>query len=129
MPNTGQFSGSFGQGRGPLLDTLRRAIEHRDADQVTSLFADDAELRIISKNHKPSAPQVLRGKSEIAKYLKDVYGRAMTHELQDPVVGEDGLSFLEACRYDDGTRVLGSTTIKLRDGKIARETVVEAWDE
>jgi hypothetical protein len=33
-----------------------------------------------------------------------------------------------ACRYDTGERVLTSETCQLRDGRIARETLVQAWD-
>jgi hypothetical protein len=33
-----------------------------------------------------------------------------------------------ACAYPDGTRVFCSTIAELRDGRIVRERVVQAWD-
>jgi hypothetical protein len=53
----------------------------------------------------------------------------MTHRVENEVVGENRVAFNEACEYPDGTRVLGAQTLELRDGKIARQVNVEAWDE
>lgn len=111
------------------FEAMRRAIEGLDAEGLISLYADDAELRIVNKNTTPSSPRVVRGKEEITEYLRDVCGRAMTHRIENEVVGEDRAAFNEACEYPDGTRVLAATTLEVRDGKIARQTNVEAWDE
>ena len=45
-------------------------------------------------------------------------GRAMTHHLEDEVVGENRVSYDEACEYPDGVKVLGAATIELRDGMV-----------
>jgi hypothetical protein len=103
------------------FETLRRAIEERDAE--------DAEVHTINRNTTPSSPQVLRGKEQIAEYLRDVCAREMTHRVENEVVGENRMAFQEACEYPDGTRVLGAETIELRDGKIVRQVNVEPWDE
>jgi hypothetical protein len=65
----------------------------------------------------------------VGKYLHDVCSREMTHRVENEVVGENRVAFNEACEYPDGTRVLGAQTLELRDGKIARQVNVEAWDE
>jgi hypothetical protein len=52
----------------------------------------------------------------------------MTHRVTDAVQDGDRVAFQVACRYDDGTRVLASTVARLRDGRIAEQTTVQAWD-
>jgi ketosteroid isomerase-like protein len=111
------------------FEELRRAEEQRDLDAMLDLYADDAEVRIVNRATPPSSPYVLRGKQEIAEYLRDVFGREMTHSIENEVVGEDRLAFNVACEYPDGTRVLASENVQVRDGKIARQIEVVAWDE
>ena len=108
---------------------LRRAIEGRDAEALVGFYADDAQIRTVNKNATPSSPQVLRGKQEIARYLRDVCGREMAHRVEDEVVGESRIAFNEACEYPDGLKVLAATTLEVREGKISRQVNVEAWDE
>ena len=111
------------------FEAMRRAIEQLDADLLASLYADDAEMLIVNRNTTPSSPHLLRGKEEITEHLRDVCGRAMTHRVENEVVGEERVAFNEACQYPDGTRVLTATTLEVPDGKIARQESVEAWDE
>lgn len=111
------------------FEALRRAIEERDAETLIGFYADDAEVRTVNKNTTPSSPQVLRGKEDISEYLHDVFGREMTHRIENEVVGDDRIAYFEACEYPDGTRVLGAETLEVRDGKIVRHVNVEAWDE
>ena len=116
-------------GPGFDFEPMRRAIEESDYDALLALYADNAELRTVNKNSTPSSPQMLQGKEEISEMLRDVCGRAMTHHVEDEVIGEGRVAYNEACEYPDGIRVLGATTLELQDGKIVRQTIVEAWDE
>lgn len=110
------------------LDTLRRGIEQRDADALASLYAEDAEITEVDQDNPPSSPRRFRGRREIVEHLRDVSARDMTHRLEQPVLGDGRLAFTEACRYDDGTRVLCMATAELdEDGKIARQVAVTAW--
>ncbi len=111
------------------FEAMRRAIEESDYDALLALYADNAELRTVNKNSTPSSPQMLQGKEEISEMLRDVCGRTMTHHVEDEVIGEGRVAYNEACEYPDGIRVLGATTLELQDGKIVRQTIVEAWDE
>ena len=111
------------------LEALRRAAEGKDADSMLGLFADDAEYVRVDRNSTPSSPMTLRGKEEISEYLRDVFGREMTHRIENEVVGEERASFNWACEYPDGTKVLAAETVELRDGKIVRQVSVQAWDE
>jgi len=111
------------------FEALRQAIENLDAELLVSLYADDAEMRTVNRNTTPSSPKVLHGKEEIAEYLRDVCGRAMTHHIENEVVGAERVAFNEACEYPDGTKVLCAATLEVQEGKIYRQVNVEAWDE
>lgn len=109
-------------------ETLRHGVEDRDVEALVSLYAPDAELRIVDAQHPPSEPRVLRGVGEYRPYLEDICGRDMTHALERVVVGETGAAFTEACAYPDGTRVLCAAVVDLAGGRITRQTCVQAWD-
>ncbi|MEU5892435.1 nuclear transport factor 2 family protein [Streptomyces sp. NPDC047461] len=110
-------------------ETLRRSIEGNTAANLLSLYANDAELRVVDRNTQPSSPRVLHGRDEIGALLEDVYSRDMTHKLERCVVEGDTAAFSESCRYSDGVRVLSESMITLRDGKIAEQIMIQAWDE
>lgn len=110
-------------------ETLRRGVEGQTAATLLSLYADDAELRLIDHNAQPSNPRVLRGRDEIAAMLEDVYSRDMSHKLEECIVQGDRAAFSESCLYADGVRVLAESMITLRDGKIVEQTTIQAWDE
>ena len=110
-------------------ETLRRGIEGDTASKLLSLYADDAEIRVVDRNTQPSHPKVLHGRDEIGAMLEDVYGREMTHTLEQCVVQGDHAAYVESCEYPDGVRVLAESMITLRDGKIADQILIQAWDE
>lgn len=111
------------------FEALRRAAEHNDPETLASLYAEDAEVRIVNRETPPSSPHVLRGREQIAEYLKDACGREIVSRIQDEIVGKNRVAFNEACEYPDGTQVLSATTLEVRDGVILRHLSVEAWDE
>jgi ketosteroid isomerase-like protein len=108
---------------------LKRAIEERDAAAQLALYADHAEVRLVDRGNTPGSPRVLRGRDQIRQWIEDVCEREMSHRVETTVLGEDGVAFTEACRYPDGTNVLCATVLELRDGHIARQVAVQAWDE
>ncbi|MFK4144670.1 nuclear transport factor 2 family protein [Streptomyces sp. NPDC004065] len=116
---------------GPAFDTdtLRRGIEERTASTLLSLYSDDARIRIVDRDAQPSHPKVLHGRDEIGSMLEDVCGRDMTHRLEQCVVQGDHAAFVESCEYADGVKVLAESMITLRDGKIADQILIQAWDE
>jgi ketosteroid isomerase-like protein len=111
------------------FEALRRAQEQRDPDSMLSFYAEDAEIVIINRNTPPSSPFELHGKEEISEYLRDVFGRDLTHRIEQEVVGEDRIAYNVACEYPYGTRVLAAENLEVRDGKIVRQVEVVAWDE
>ncbi|QBD79142.1 nuclear transport factor 2 family protein [Ktedonosporobacter rubrisoli] len=111
------------------MDALRQAIEQRNAALLIDLYADNAQMQIVDRLHQPSSPLELRGKQAIADFLNDIFNRDMTHRVMDEVVGTNRLSFNQACQYASGERVLAASVLDLQNGKIVRETTVQAWDE
>jgi len=111
------------------MDTMRRAIEQRDGPLLSSLYADDAVLKIVDRLHPPSAPMEIRGKSAITESFNDICGRAISHRIEQNVIGDKSTAFTEACEYPDGNRVLCSALLDWRDGKVIRQVNVQAWDE
>lgn len=108
--------------------TLSRALES-GASSLLSLYADDAEMRIVDHNTQPSNPRVLHGRDEIGELLNDIYGRDLSHKLEECIVQGDRAAFSESCQYSDGVRVLAESMVTLRDGKIVEQTMIQAWDE
>jgi hypothetical protein len=111
------------------LDRFARAAEERDAATQLSMYGPQATVTITDKLDQPGAPRVLRTPEQIKHWLDDMYGRDMTHAVQHRVSDDAGAAYTVACRYPDGTNVLCATVIELAEGAIARQTVVQAWDE
>lgn len=111
------------------LARFRDAVEHREVATQVAMYADDAVVTIADRINQPGAPRVLHGRDEVAEWIADVCGRDMSHHVERGVADTHGAAFSEACRYPDGTNVLCATVMEVQDGQIARQTVVQAWDE
>lgn len=107
---------------------LKRAIEGRDAGTLTAFYADDAVLRIIDQDNPPSRPRELKGKPAITAYFDDLCGRAISHHIETGVSDGTALAFTQACTYPDGAKVFCAAMLQIQDGKIVRQTAVQAWD-
>lgn len=108
---------------------LKDAIESRDGSRLAGFYRDDAELRVVDRANPPSRPLVIRGREAIAAHWSDVCGRDMTHDVSFCVSEGSRMAYSETCAYPDGMRVFATSTLELEDGRISRETVVQAWDE
>lgn len=108
---------------------IKQAIQGRDGRMLASFYADDAVLRVIDRNNPPSKPRVVKGKSAISNFWDDICSRAMTHEVDTSIAEGDRLAFTQACAYPDGCKVYCVAVVELKGGKIARQTMVQAWDE
>jgi ketosteroid isomerase-like protein len=108
---------------------IKRAIEGRDGHALASFYADDAVLRIVDRNNPPSRPCEVKGRSAIGTFWDDICSRAMTHKIETSITEGNRLAFTQACSYPDGARVFCVAMLELKGGKIAHQTVVQAWDE
>lgn len=111
------------------LGRLADAIEARDATRQIELYAPDATVTISDRLSQPGTPRVIHGGEAIASWIKDTCAREMTHSVQSRVQDDGGAAFVVACRYTDGTNVVCATVLELAGGLIAKQTVVQAWDE
>ena len=110
------------------LSALSRAIEARDSAAIRGFYADTAKVTVIDRDHPPSKPQQVDGRTAIAAYFDDVCGRTMTHRVENSCLDADRLAFTQACAYPDGKRVVCSAMAELSGGKIVNQTIVQAWD-
>jgi SnoaL-like domain len=117
-----------GTSTGPDINTLAQAIEARDAETITALYAEHATLTLLDRDHPPSNPLVLSGRQEIGAYYRDICGRNMGHQVLDAVSGSSGLAYTQHCRYPDGTRVVCTTVATVEGGRITGQTGVQVWD-
>ena len=114
----------------PTFDVaaLRAAIEGQDPAALADLYTDDCVVEIADQAHTPSNPARVEGRAALRAVFDDVYGRDLTHKVGTVAVGADAIGYTIHCEYPDGTKVLCAAVAELRDGKIARETGVQAWD-
>jgi len=108
---------------------IKQALETRDGRMLSSFYADDALLHIVDRNNPPSKPREVKGKAAIGMFWDDICSRAMTHKVETSLEQGNRLAFSQACTYPDGMKVLCLAFCDLKGGKIARQTVVQAWDE
>jgi ketosteroid isomerase-like protein len=108
---------------------IKQAIENRDGRMLSGFYADDALLRIVDRNNPPSKPREVKGRTAITTFWDDICSRAMTHKVETSIETSNQLAFSQACAYPDGMKVLCLALCELKAGKIARQTVVQAWDE
>jgi hypothetical protein len=105
---------------------LRLGIERCDPDLLLGLYAEDAHLSIVNASASQASPFELYGKVEIAKHLRATFAQKSLHSVEGEVVGEERVTFWEACEYPDGSRVWVETTLEVEDGKIVRQVDVVA---
>jgi ketosteroid isomerase-like protein len=108
---------------------IKQAIEGRDGRMLASFYADDAVVRVIDRNNPPSKPREIKGRAAIDMFWDDICSRAMTHKVDTTVADGNRLAFTQACQYPDGAKVFCLSVLELRDGLIAGQTAVQAWDE
>ena len=107
---------------------LRKAIQTRDAAGVLAWYREDAVITLVDRDHPPTSPTTFSGTAEISAYYTDICGRNIDHQVDQLVHDETGLAYVQLCRYPDGGKVTCATVASLTAGRIARQTIVQAWD-
>src|SRR5918996_604659 len=91
------------------FEALQVGIERCDPDLVLGFYAEDAQLSIVNALTPHASPFELCGKAEIAKHLRATFGQETSHRVEGEVLGDDRVTFREACEYPDGGRVVVET--------------------
>ncbi|MGE0725400.1 MAG: nuclear transport factor 2 family protein [Alphaproteobacteria bacterium] len=127
---TSEKRGAKSAAAGPVTGpAIKRAIETRDGRALAGFYSDHATARIVDRNNPPSRPREIKGRAAIAAFWDDICSRAMTHQVNVSIAEGDRLAFTQDCAYPDGARVLCIAVVRLEDGLIAEQTIVQAWDE
>jgi ketosteroid isomerase-like protein len=110
-------------------EAIRNAIEGRDGRMLASFYTDNAHVIVVDRNNPPSRPREIFGKAAIGAFWEDICGRTMTHKVESTISEGNKIAFTQACTYPDGAKVSCFSVLDLENGKIARQRVVQAWDE
>ncbi len=112
-----------------ILETIRHAVEDLDAEPLASLYAEDAQASFVGPGAPPSFPYEQAGK-EIVETHRKVFEEDIKQHIENEVVGKDRVAFTIPAMYPDGKRELCAVFLDLnKDGKVIRQTIVQARDE
>ena len=70
----------------------------------------------------------MSGKVQIEEFIEAVSRSDLEIKLADEVVGDERAALSVTCTFPDGRRVYEQVIVHLREGKVARQVDVEAWD-
>ena len=109
------------------LTRLIEAIESSDSAYQVALYVEHAEVQITDGDSLGRAPQVLVGRSAIARWIEGMAARHIVHHVVDPDSDGDSLSFVDELHVPDGTPLIHRRTAEICGGQISQEFVtVEA---
>jgi hypothetical protein len=111
------------------LEAFSRAVEREGVAAVAAWFADDAQWTTIDARTPPASPSVLRGRAAIEEAVRDIAARGITTRVDDAILAGDRAALRLVCTYPAGGLVVEHALIELREGRIARWSGVQAWDE
>jgi ketosteroid isomerase-like protein len=111
------------------LHELREHVAAGDATAFGAFLADDVVWSEIDQRTPPAAPAVLHGRDAVLAALRDAVGRGIVTHVTDGFVAGDRGAFQLTCTYPTGGQVVGHALVEIRDGRIARWSGVQAWDE
>jgi ketosteroid isomerase-like protein len=111
------------------LDTLRRATQNGGAVGLADYITDDIEFTQTDQRTPPAAPAVHRGREALLALGEELERRGLKFRIDDGFIAGDRGALRVTCTYPDGKQTVEHTLLTLRDGKIARWSGVQAWDE
>lgn len=111
-------------GKGLDFEAVRLGIELCDPEFMLGFYVEDAKLGVVNASAPQASSFELRGKVEIARYLRATCVPQTSRCVEREVVGEKQVRFWEACEYSDGSQVVGETALELRNGKFVPQVDV-----
>ena len=112
------------------FEAIRRAIEDLDAEVLANLYAEDAEASFVGPGAPPSSPYEQGGKQKIVETHRRVFGENPRQHVGNEVIGKTRVAFTVPAVYPDGRHELCAVFLDLdEDGKVTRQTIVQARDE
>jgi ketosteroid isomerase-like protein len=107
---------------------FRTAFETKDAPAWLAFYAPDAEWIEYRPDSPPRSPHRMAGRGQIEAFLTGVASFDIAFALADEVIGPERVAFSVTCTFPGGRRIYEQVILHLRDGLIARQVDVEAWD-
>lgn len=104
-------------------------MEGNDPQMISGLYATDATITIVDRDHPPGQPLEIRGIEAITEFYREISLRPITHVIDQGFESNDRIAFAERCLYPNGSEVLCMTMLELDAGRIGRQLCVQAWDE
>lgn len=115
--------------RGPFdFATFRSAFEGKHVERWLACFAPDATWTEYRHANPPSDPNRMRGLGEIGAFLRAVSSADIRLAITHEVIRPERIAFRVTCTFADGRRVIEHVILEIRNGLIAEQTDVEAWD-
>jgi hypothetical protein len=111
------------------VDALKNATQNGGVAALADYVTDDIELAQIDQHTPPAAPAVYRGREALLALAEDLERRGIAMRIDDGFIAGDRGALRVICTYPDGKQVVEHTLLELRDGKVARWSGVQAWDE
>jgi hypothetical protein len=111
------------------LEAIKNAVQSGGAAGLIEYATSDVELTQIDQRTPPAAPARYTGRDALMALAEDLERRGIRMQVDDGFIAADRGALRMVCTYPDGNQVVEHTLLTLRDGKIARWSGVQAWDE
>ena len=111
------------------IDQIKNAVHDGGVAGLADYATDDIELSEIDQKTPPAAPVVYTGRDALSALAEDLERRGVRMQIDDGFIAGDRGALRVVCTNPDGKQVVEHTLLTLRDGKIARWSGVQAWDE
>ena len=111
------------------LYDLREHLAAGDAAALGTHLAGDVVWSVIDQRTPPAAPGVIHGRDAVVAMVESVVARGIVSHVTDGFVAGDRGALQVTCTYPTGEQVVEHALIELRNGRIARWSSVQAWDE
>ena len=108
---------------------VRELVASGDADAFGALLADDVTWTVVDQRTPPAAPAVRHGRDDVVAMLRGAVDRGIVTHVTDGFTAGDRGALQLTCTYPTGEQVVEHALVEIRDGRIARWSGVQAWDE
>jgi hypothetical protein len=107
---------------------FKQAFETQDVEGWLAFYDDQAEWVEYRHKNPPRAPNRMTAKDASGAFLHRVKGSNVQLSLSDEVIGPTRAAFCVTCTLPNGDRIIENVIVHHKQGKIARQVDVEAWD-
>jgi ketosteroid isomerase-like protein len=111
------------------IHDLRERVAAGDTEGFGSMLAEDVAFSVIDQRTPPAAPAVLHGRDAVLEMVRGAVDRGIVTHVTDGFVAGDRGALQLTCTYPTGANVVEHALVEIRDGRIARWSGVQAWDD